>query len=226
MVGSALRRAERFARHAALAAALLLAASTSIAAEAQWTLDSALANWHAQSRSFDSATADIELTTDAGTRYGRVMVVPGKLRIEEFEGRTILVLKNEVWIYDPTQGVAERFRGDEFERRYERYAQLGFSESGRDLRSDYLITTLGEDIMGSRRILGFELTPIDDEERQNVVSIRVWIDLASWLPVRQEINTRRDGTWSIGYGGLTRNLPIDSNLFKPNWPKGVQVVKH
>jgi len=221
-----LRRAEHSTARCLLAAVLVLAAAAAGAAEAQWTLDAALANWHSQSRSFDSATADVEMSTDAGTRYGRIMVAPDKLRIEEFEGRTILVLKNEVWIYDPAQGVAERFRGDEFDRRYERYAQLGFSESGRDLRSDYLITTLGEDIMGSRRILGFELTPIDDDERQNVVSIRVWIDLASWLPVRQEINTRRDGTLTISYGGLTRNLPIDSDLFRPNWPKGVQIVKH
>ena len=101
-----MRRAERIVWRAALAAACLsLLAATAGAAEADWTLDTALATWHAQSRSFDSASADVELSSAAGTRYGRVMVVPDKLRIEEFEGRTILVLRNELWIHDPARRV-------------------------------------------------------------------------------------------------------------------------
>ena len=110
--------------------------------------------------------------------------------------------------------------------RMEPFARLGFTTTGKELKDDYLVTLLGEDRIGERRVVGVELTPKSEKVRQTVGNIRLWIDQASWMPVRQEIAHVSSGeTLTIDYTGMARNLNLNPDLFKDKWPKGTQKIR-
>ena len=109
----------------------------------------------------------------------------------------------------------------------EPYTVLGFSRTGSDLKKDFLVTFLGEDEITNRRVLGLELTPKNDSDRAHVSTITLWIDQASWLPVRQIIEHTSSGqSVTANYSGTARNLKLNSDLFRNRWPKGTQKVRN
>ena len=160
--------------------------------------------------------------------HPKVVNNKGELRFSEFESgdHVILVRKNEVQDYDPTRALVERYSLSKHKDRLEPYARLGFSSTGKDLRDDFLVTLLGEDQFDDRRVVGLELTPKKDRAREVVANLRLRIDQASWMPVRQEIvHTASGETLSITYRGMARNLKLNPALFKADWPKGTQKLR-
>ena len=188
-----------------------------------------------QADDFDTALADVDIrwTDDDGAvsreRKGRVYVNnKGMIRFAEFESgdHVILVSRKEVQEYDPSRALAERYSLSKHKNRLEPYARLGFSTTGKDLRDDYLVTLLGEDQMAGRRVVGLELTPKKERTREIVAKVRLWIDQASWMPVRQEIAQVESGnTLTITYLGMARNLKLNPDLFRNKWPKGTQKIR-
>jgi outer membrane lipoprotein-sorting protein len=203
--------------------------------ELGWTLDSVLKQLERQTRDFETALADAEASwVDAdgnATREhsGRVYVNDrGELRIVEHEPgeRVLLVTRSEVQDYDPVRALVERYPLSKHKERMEPFARLGFTTTGKDLKDDYLVTLLGEDRFGDRRVVGLELTPKSEKVRETVGSIRLWIDQASWMPVRQEISHVSAGeTLTIDYKGMARNLNLNPDLFDDDWPKGTQTIR-
>lgn len=226
----------RFARSLVAVASISVAFTASaITNELGWTLDSALKQISRQADDFDSALADVEIrwTDDKGfitrERTGRVYFNDrGEIRFSEFESgdHVILVRKNEVQDYDPTRALVERYSLSKHKNRLEPYARLGFSTTGKDLRDDFLLTLLGEDEITERRVVGLELTPKKERAREVVANLRLWIDQASWMPVRQEIVHVASGeTLTITYRGMARNLKLNRELFNDRWPKGTQKIR-
>jgi len=210
--------------------------ATTATNELGWTLDSALEQIDRQARDFDTALADVEAQWQAAgadrphrTATGRLYVnKDGVLRfsVETPEKRTVLVTKNEVQDYDPVRALVDRYSLSKHKTRLEPYARLGFTTTGKDLRDDYLVTLLGEDYMNGRRIVGLELTPKKERARETVARLQLWIDQASWMPVKQVIVHMASGeTLTITYFGMARNLRLNSDLFKDKWPKGTQELK-
>ena len=56
--------------------------------------------------------------------------------------------------------------------------------------------------------------------------MNIWVDQASWLPVRQAIaHTASGETLNISYSQMGRNVALDDKLFEANWPKGVESIR-
>jgi len=65
------------------------------------------------------------------------------------------------------------------------------------------------------------LTPKKDSLRAVISKIELWVDEASWLPARQVISQAAGGeTMTITYTGMAKNLSLNPDLFKVDWPKG------
>ena len=86
-----------------------------------------------------------------------------------------------------------------------------------------MIGWVGGDFMPGHRLL-LQLTPKRDRDRQFVNSITLWINEASWMPMRQEIEevTTRQ-TLTIDYEGAARNLNLNPDFFKSSWPRGTPI---
>jgi outer membrane lipoprotein-sorting protein len=227
-----------FLQRLTAAAAVLCMSHMALAAtnELGWTLDSALTQIDRQAQDFSTALADAEAQwrkADADEPYrtanGRIYVnKDGVLRfnVATPEKRTVLVTKKEVQDYDPVRALVERYSLSKHKTRLEPYARLGFTSTGKDLRDNYLVTLLGEEFMNGRRVIGMELTPKKDSVRETVSRLQLWIDQASWMPVKQVIEHFANGeTLTVTYYGMARNLKLNPDLFNDKWPKGTQELK-
>ena len=100
-----------------------------------------------------------------------------------------------------------------------------FTTTGKDLKDDFLVTMLGEERIRGERALMLELTPKRDRDRQIVSRITLGINEASWMPMRQVIEDVANGqTLTIEYEGTARNLNLNPDFFKANWPRGTKRV--
>ena len=215
---------------------LVLVTANSFAAENElgWTLDSALKQVERQSKDFASLLADVSAVnrradgTTVNELTGRLYMNKNgdiRIRLGDDSGREILVTRSEVQEYDPAQKLVERYSLSKHKNRMEPYARLGFTTTGKDLKDDFLVTMLGEERIRGERALMLELTPKRDRDRQIVSRITLGINEASWMPMRQVIEDVANGqTLTIEYEGTARNLNLNPDFFKANWPRGTKRV--
>jgi len=218
-----------------IAAAALTGTATAIENELGWTLDSALKQVDRQTDDFETLLSDgtVVVRDSHGivTRSleGRIYISKDgdiRINVSKPQEKVLLVTSSEVQEYNPMEAVVERYSLSKHKDRMEPYARLGFTDSGKDLKDDYLVTMLGEDKVGDRRALLLELTPKRDSERQIVAKITLWIDEASWMPLRQVIeHVTTNEQLTIDYLGMARNLNLNPELFKSKWPKGTKQVR-
>ncbi len=220
-----------------LALGLLLSLPVCVQAaenELGWTLDSALKQVERQSKDFASLLAEVSAVSKAADGSvsselsGRLYMNKDgdyRVQVDDDSGRVMLVTRNEVQEYDPAQQTVERYSLSKHKDRMEPYARLGFTTTGKDLKDDYLVTMLGEDSIRGERVLLLELTPKRDSERQVVSRVTLWINQASWMPMRQTIEEVQNGeTLTIDYQGAARNLNLNPDFFRSDWPRGTKRV--
>lgn len=203
--------------------------------ELGWSLDSALTQLDRQTKDFQSALADVdarwvnssgETTREAS---GRIYINrDGTFRIDVSapEARVLLTTSSKVSDYDPTRALVEEYALRKHPDRLEPFVRLGFTDAGKGLRDDYVLTLIGEEQIGQQRALGLELTPTRNDIREKVSRIRLWIDEASWMPVRliiEHVTTGEELT--VSFSGMARNLKLNPDLFKARWPKGTQTLE-
>lgn len=226
-----------YVRPISLAALAILLAGNTAWAQApaiNWSLDSAIRQIERQAKDFKTAMARIELVETAaddtevskstGTGFIRS---DGNIRYNIDGGeRVIFVDRSTVSNYDATAGTVEEYSLSKHKDRLEPYVRLGFSTTGKDMKKDYLITVVGEEDIGGSRTVVMELTPQSDKVRETVRLVRLYIDQASWMPVRQVFKATKDGTTlTMTYTGMARNLELKPELFKDRWPKGTKKIR-
>lgn len=203
--------------------------------ELGWTLDSALKQLERQTKDFETALADVEASwsDESGavtrTAEGRIYINEDgvvRINVKDPEERVILATKSQVMEYDPVRALVDEYSLRNHKDRLEPFLRIGFTNSGKDLRDDFVLTLIGEDRIGSQRTLGLELTPTRNEIRESVSKLQVWIDQASWMPVQLVIEHVSSGeTLTMNFMGLARNLKLNPELFKDKWPKGTQKLE-
>ena len=221
----------------ATAVLCMLQVAAAAAGEFGWTADSAVAQIDRQARDFDAAFADFQASWQKPgadqphrTATGRLYISrDGGLRFEQQvpDQRTMLVAGNELHDYDSVRAVVDVYPLEKHRERLAPYARVGFTTTAMRIRDDYLVTMLGEDYVNGRRIIGLELTPTKASTRETVARLQVWVDLGSWLPVKQVIvNVASGETLTITYNGMVRNPGLDPALFEARWPRRTKKIAH
>lgn len=232
------KKSARFLRSKSILSFLLATAATASAVHAQdisWTIDGALEQISYQAKNFNTAMGKVDARwTDVEGKETRKSVgttyinSDGEIRfqLEGDDGSTVLLNSKYLYVYEPKRALVEEYQLSKHPERLAPYVRLGFSTTGEELERDYLVTLLGDDAIGDRRVIALELTPKDDAVRQNVRKIELWIDQASWLPVKQVIDHTTSGeTLTVNYTKTSRNLKLSNKLFDADWPKGTQKIK-
>jgi outer membrane lipoprotein-sorting protein len=212
---------------------LLTAAAFAQAPQITWDLDEALTQIERQADDFDTfmARATVVNTSSDGTESHSVGTVfirkDGMMRYDEDDSSVKrLADRDKLMFHDTAAKTVQEYRFRDHPDRLEPFIRLGFSTTGKDLRDNYLITILKEEEIGESRTLQMELTPKKDADRARVRNIHLWIDQASWLPKRQEINATNGASLMLTYEGMARNLDLRPELFSDNWPRGTDVNKN
>ena len=200
-----------------------------------WELDDALKQINRQADNFDSALSRVEIVrTDANDeeverQSGTIFFDrSGKIRIDMDtpNQRTFLLEKKTLYIHYPSEQRVEQYSLSRHKDRLEPFLRLGFSLTGKDLKDDYLLTSMGERDIGTSRSLGLDLTPERDKTRAIMGGAQLWIDQASWMPTQQVIAATSTGeTLTVTYTHTARNLKLNPDLFKAKWPRGTDKKK-
>ena len=203
--------------------------------ELGWTMERAVKQLDRQGQGFETvlAEANIEWKDKDGmvdrTVNGRIyMNDDGDVRLsaEQPTKYTMLLKRRTLYEHDPATSVVEEYSLSKHRNRLEPFVPLGFSTTGKDLSKDFLVTFIGEQEISGRRTLGLELTPKKDSTRAVVARIELWVDQASWLPARQIITESAGGkSMTVTYTGTARNLALNPDLFKDDWPRGTEKVR-
>ncbi len=200
-----------------------------------WSLDDALRQIERQADNFDSAMAGIAITRvdRSGSNIQSLEGVAfinedGDMRIASSgEGKEVYLMdRRDLYVYKPQASIVEEYYLPRHPDRLIAHTRLGFVVTGRDLEDDYLVSSIGERFIGDRRALGLDLTPKKDKDRAVVSRVQLWIDQASWMPVQQIIESGPSGdTMTVTYTAMARNLRLNPELFKRNWPRGTKKKK-
>jgi outer membrane lipoprotein-sorting protein len=106
----------------------------------------------------------------------------------------------------------------------EKYLALGFGASGSDLKSDYDIKALGDDMVGGEKAARLELTPKTKEVRQQFPKIELWISETKGYPAQEKFYQSGGDYMLITYSDTVINPSLPDSAFKLNLPKGVKRV--
>jgi outer membrane lipoprotein-sorting protein len=206
---------------------------TSGQAHGPLTLEAVLRELDSASKNFHSLSADMERTkvtvvvNDKSTETGSILVHGDKMLLElkSPDPRTILRTGDSLYIYTPGLKRVEEYNLAQHRALFDQYVQLGFGTSGHELQKSYLVTLLGEPMLGDKKTAELELTPKADNERQQISKVQIWLDESSWLPVQQQFNETGSGDYFvIRYSKMVRNAKIGDSEFKPKWPKGTEKI--
>lgn len=226
-----------FVRPVILILSVFLLSATSVWAQApaiNWSLDSAIKQIERQAKDFETAMARVEVVTaaDDGSNVETLIGTgfihkDGDMRYNIDGGKLVtFVDKHTVSHYNAETATVEEYSLRKHKDRLEPFARLGFSTTGKDMKKDYLITVIGEEHIGDARTVVLELTPERDSVRETVRLVRLYIDQASWMPVRQVFKSTKDGTTlTITYTGMARNLDLKPELFRDRWPRGTDTIR-
>lgn len=195
-----------------------------------WELDDALKQVDRQADDFQTVMARLEvvrrdlggneLSRESGTLF---IDKSGKIRIDADapNNRTYIVLKGDLYIHYPEEKRVEEYSLPRHKDRIEPFMRLGFTDSGKDLKRDYLLTSLGERDIGDSRTLGLELTPESEKTRTVMGKAQLWIDQSSWMPSQQVFTaSSRSEEIIVTYTFMARNLQLNPELFSTRWPRG------
>lgn len=222
----------------ATAPAFAPARARALAARLQYrggmTLGGVLQALDREAKSFHSLTANIERTKYTvvvnvkSTETGVIWVRGDKMRLdlETPAPRTILRTGDTLYIYNPGLERVEEYNLGKHRELVDQFLLLGFGASGHDLRKGFLVTLLGEPVLGHRKTALLELTPKSSRVRNQISKIHLWLDEASWEPIQQKFfETGTNDYFTVRYSDIVRNPRIPQSRFKPHWPKGTQKIR-
>ena len=201
----------------------------------KWTTDGVMHELDEASKKFRSLTADVERTTvtvavdDRSTESGRFYLrSDGKMRIEltKPDQRTILRNGDKVWHYLPKTKRVEEYDLGKHAGFADALLSLGLGSSGGSLKKQYLVTVLGEESLENEKTVVLELVPKDEKFRNQIARIQLWVDTSNWLSIQQKLFETGSGDYVIiRYRSIDTSTKLNDTEFRPQWPKGVTVVK-
>ncbi len=196
---------------------------------ARWTTEGVLGMMDKSAKDFRSLTADIEnvkytaVVNDTSTETGQIFVRHDqKMRIEiaKPEPRTILRTGDSLFLYNPKLNRVEEFDLGKNRAMVDQYIRLGFGTKSEDIKKSYLVTVTGEEELDHKKAVVLELTPKSDQVRSQITRIQMWVDEASWLPIRQKFYETGSGDYILfHYTNVMKNLNVNESKFKQDWPK-------
>ena len=203
--------------------------------KANWTLDDLLKQLDTEAKSFHALSANVERTkvtvvvNDRSTETGQILVRGDDKMLLELnppDGRIILRDGGKLSVYNPKAKQVDEYDLGKHRALVDQFLLLGFGSSGNDLKKGYLVTLQGEQTIDKKKVFLLDLTPKSDKVREQFSKIQLWIDQATWLPVRQKFLETGSGDFlEINYTNIMRNPRIPDSRFKRLWPKGVTKIK-
>jgi outer membrane lipoprotein-sorting protein len=211
--------------------AVLLCAVYSGNAKAE-TVDQTLARMDRSAAGFKSMQADVrQLSHTAVINEDNVSVGTTRLKRSKRDVRVLVQFTSpdpksvalsgtKVEMYLPKINTVQEYNLGSAP--VEKFLALAFGASGSDLKNDYTIKALGDDVVNDEKATHLELIPKDKQVQQQFPKIELWISQARDYPVQQKLYQVGGDYILITYSNVAINPPLPDSAFKLNLPKTVK----
>jgi outer membrane lipoprotein-sorting protein len=221
------------------AALVLIAAPAAMPQDAN--LDKVLAQMDASSAKFLDVQADITadlftaVVQDHEMQAGKTAFrrVGGSLematKIETDNGqvseRDILYKNGELDFYQPSLKQETIFSAGANRGEYDSWLATGFGASGKDLASTWTVSFQGMEAVNGAQAAKLDLVPKQDNIRNNVSHITIWVDLARDISLKQIMFQPSGDTRTVTYTNIRYNSHAPAGLFTLKVASGTQVQR-
>ncbi|MBZ5535514.1 MAG: outer membrane lipoprotein carrier protein LolA [Acidobacteriia bacterium] len=184
-------------------------------------LDKAAANFHTLQAKIRNTTYT-KVVDDTSVENGRLWFQHErrgnmiKLEFKDPAKREILIADGKVSIYYPKIKKLDEFDlgSESLQNKAELGLLAGVGSSGESLRKTYSIRYFGEERIEGRKTVKLILTPRDTKVKSFFSTQEVWLDMESWLPVRQKMLEPSGDSLTIDFDDVERNKRISDKTFK------------
>lgn len=144
-----------------------------------------------------------------------------KKEIQE-PGRTILlVTPHEILVYYPKKNQALRRKIEEHQARY---ANIGIGTSVEDLRKNFSIEYVKDEVVEKKIYHVLDLHPINSGIKKYFKTLSLWIDSSNGVPARQRIYEENGDYTDIQFLDIKVNKKIKDKTFELRLPKNVEFI--
>jgi len=216
--------------------------STVVGAQTQHSLDTVLDELAAKGMEFRSFEADIDRTkftvfvNHSATDFGKVYFTgrgeDSRIRMTIF-GQSdremvvddLLIADGKLQVYSP--GINQVKEREDLGDRQDiaEYFMLGFGPSNAELRQDYEITLVGQEVVGDVQTSVLDLEPKNPEVAALFTTIRLWVDQSLWIPVQTRVTELSGDSQTVLYSNRKRNEGISDSTFDLDLPSDVQRMR-
>jgi outer membrane lipoprotein-sorting protein len=201
-----------------------------------FTLDEALARMDQNAASFKSMSAKVrqlshtDVINEDNVSTGTVRMRRNKKEAQvlvEFttpDPKSVGLSGTKAELYYPKLQTVEEYDLGKNREMVEKFLALGFGGSGRELKADYSLRTLGEESVNEVKALRVELIPKSPPVARQFPKIELWISEANGYPVQQKLYQTGGDYMLVTYSDVKINPSLPDSAFKLNIPKGTKRV--
>lgn len=134
-----------------------------------------------------------------------------------------LFINDMAWVYVPELKQVEKYYVGSNDNPGKGVNQMliGFGVSTDKLLKEYFITIKDN----SEKIIGVSLIPKKNGENKQTKEVIVWINKEKITPDKFKIIENNGDVTEITMMNINVDVKLDENLFKPSFPKGVEIIE-
>jgi outer membrane lipoprotein-sorting protein len=204
-------------------------------------LDKVLSQMDASSAKFQDLQAD--LTADLFTavvqdhemqkgktafrRVGNSMQMATQIQTDNGQPseRDILYKDGQLSFYQPALKQETIFSAGANRGEYDSLLATGFGASGKDLTSTWTVTFQGMEAVDGTQTAKLDLVPKQDNIRNNVAHLTIWVDLARDISLKQIMFQPSGDSRTVTYTNIRYNAHLPASLFTLKVASGTQVQR-
>jgi outer membrane lipoprotein-sorting protein len=222
-----------------IAALALFAAPAALPQDAN--LDKVLSQMDASSAKFQDLQAD--LTVDLFTavvqdhemqkgktafrRVGNSTQMATQIQTDNGQPseRDILYKDGQLSFYQPALKQETIFSAGANRGEYDSLLATGFGASGKDLTSTWTVSFQGMEAVDGTQTANLDLVPKQDNIRNNVAHLTIWVDLARDISLKQIMFQPSGDSRTVTYTNIRYNAHLPASLFTLKVASGTQVQR-
>ncbi len=170
---------------------------------------------------------EIQKGTTAFRRVGGQLEMATKIETDNGQAaeRDLLYKNGELYFYQPALKQETVFAAGKNREEYDSLLATGFGASGRSLSAAWDVKLLGMESLDGVQAAKLDLVPKQDNIRNNVSHITIWVDLKRDISLKQIMFQPSGDTRTVTYSNIRYNVPLPANLFTLSVPSGTQIQR-
>jgi outer membrane lipoprotein-sorting protein len=203
-------------------------------AQGTYTLEQVFSKMDELQKGFRSTQADIERThvtvlvndkdVSSGkfhyTRRGKEPRV--RLELTKPANEQLLIDKGKLQLYRPKLKQVQETSLGQHQNKVEMFMALGFGQSSQDLKKNFDVSLVGEEMLDGKKTVVLELKPKDTKMFK---SVRMWMDPEKWVATQIKTTEQSGDYMSVKFTNIKMNPKISESVFDLKMPKDVKVFK-